>query len=933
MDTDTDLDRDLDRTQLIAELRRVLPPEHVLDTPETLEPYRSDWYRTHLGNPDVVVLPGDTEQVAIAVRLANRAALPIVPRGAGTGLAGGARPIRGGVVISTERMKTIQEVDIPNHRARIQPGIINYDLTQALLPQGYCFAPDPASWKICSVGGNIANNSGGPHCLKYGVTTNHILALEVVLHDGRVIWTGDGLQDGAGYDLTGLLVGSEGTLGFVTSAMVRLTRVSEARHVAMALFPNIINSSEAVSHIIAAGYIPTSLEVMDAITIKAVNTAYNYGLPDQAGAALIIEVDGVKDGLHDLLGDMITICLQQGAIDVRFAETEAEQDHLWAARKSAFEALRCVYPDYYLVDTVVPRTRLPAVIERIGTLSETYQLPIANVFHAGDGNLHPLVLYDPQNEDEVRRTHAIIEEVMRISIEEGGTITGEHGIGVDKKQFMPLLFREADLQAMATLYAIFNPHNQINPGKVFPSSPLNLALQHQKRLAYNYGERTGYELERWERDLQAALASNLEPAYLLHGDAIEAYTVQGKRPRLVAIPTSVEQLSHVLATCHRSGATVVPWGGGTQQGMGHLTAEPDVVVCTERLAGVLTYHPDDLTINVGAGTTVVGLQAVLEEHGQMLPLDVPMADRVTIGGLVATATDGPRRLGYGTLRDLVQGLTVVEVDGTVIHLGGQVVKNVSGYDMVKLFHGSHGTLGIIASVNMQTIPRPPAEISLLITFPRPDQVLGLLADLAATQLTPTAAEYLDHEALQAIGHEGGYGLVLRVEGTEVACQRHLNDLRLMAAKHTPLAVDVFRDEPQQELWNQLVSLTSAVGLKSYEALLRLVVPPARLGRALVDLEQGAVAHHMTLRTSARALNGIIYTRVSGAADGLRALCADLTSAWNHCHVLACDPTTQATLPRWGTPPEQVVAALEWSNAIKRAFDPGHRLNPGRLSYQ
>ncbi|NJN68818.1 MAG: FAD-binding oxidoreductase, partial [Chloroflexaceae bacterium] len=322
-----------------------------------------------------------------------------------------------------------------------------------------------------------------------------------------------------------------------------------------------------------------------------------------------------------------------------------------------------------------------------------------------------------------------------------------------------------------------------------------------------------------------------------------------------------------------------------------------------------------------------------QNTGRCFPLTCPCPTGATIGGVVATATDAPRRLGYGTLRDLVQGVAVVEVDGTVTHHGGQVVKNVSGYDMVRLFHGSHGTLGIMVSVNVRTIPRPPAEATLLITFTRPDQVLGLLAAIAATQLTPTAAEYLDYEALQAIGHEGGYGLALRMEGTEAACQRHLNDLRLMAAKYTPLFVEVFREEPMRALWSQIVNLTAMTGLKSYEALLRLVVLPARLGKALADLEQGAVAHNMTLRTSARALNGVIYTRVSGAADGLRALVADLTRAWNHCQVLACDPVAHANLPRWGTPSERMVASLELMKSIKWAFDPAGTLNPGRLSYE
>ncbi|ACL24434.1 FAD-binding oxidoreductase [Chloroflexus aggregans] len=458
----------MNRAELIAELERILGPRGVVTNPDALLTYDADGCVMDTHEPHVVTLPTSAEQVAAIVRLAARAGMPIVPRGAGTGLAGGATPMQGGIVISTARMDKILQVDTANGRVLCQPGVINWELSQYLKPFGYQFAPDPSSQKACTIGGNIANNSGGPHCLKYGITASHVLAVQVVLPDGSIVWTGDGSGHTPGYDLTGVITGSEGTIGFVTAAWLRLTRLPEAVRVVLALFPDIAGASNTVSQVIASGLLPAALEIMDRLAIKAVNDMYKLGLPEAAGAALLIEVDGVEDGLDELLHDITAICWRNGAIDVRPARTLAEQNQVWAARKNAFGAMGRLAPTYYLVDTVVPRTKLPQTMDEVGRISREFRLPIANVFHAGDGNLHPIILFDRRDRSQNQRALEAATSVMKVSIDFGGVISGEHGIGVEKQDYMTLLFTTEDLAAMAGLHQSFDPHDLFNPGKVFP---------------------------------------------------------------------------------------------------------------------------------------------------------------------------------------------------------------------------------------------------------------------------------------------------------------------------------------------------------------------------------------------------------------------------------------------------------------------------------
>jgi D-lactate dehydrogenase (cytochrome) len=870
--------------------------------------------------PDVVVVPATTEQVVGVVRLAKQAGVPVIPRGAGTGLSGGATPIRGGIVVSFARMEEVLDVDTLNKRAYVQPGVVNFELSEYLKSWKYHFAPDPSSQKTCTLGGNIANNSGGPHCLKYGVTANHILALELVLHDGQVIWTSDGLPDAAGYDLTGLVVGSEGTFGLVTQALVRITRLPEANRVVLGLFDSIARATEVVTAVIAAGYLPTSLEMMDNYIIRAVNKGYNLGLPEDAGAALIIEVDGVEDGLDDLLNEIMGICREHGAIEIRPAKSAAEQTRVWAARKNAFGAIGRLAPAYYLADTVVPRTRLPFLMDEVARLSREYNLEIANVFHAGDGNLHPIVLYNPRDADETQRALTITSQVIKTSIDEGGVLSGEHGIGIEKQKYMPLFFSEPTMQAMAAVYSAFNPDNSLNPFKIFPRDmePLKIAEQRQARIAMHQASRS---LD----DLGGVLEGIVGAEYMVEGEAASSYAIDGNTPRCVVLPATIEQVSEVMAACHQAGALVAAWGGGTQQASGYLVEPPDVVVVTRRLNQVVKYEPDDLTIGIEAGMTLAELHDILMEHNQHLPLDAPLPEQATLGGLVATAADGPHRLGYGILRDSLLGLTVVEVDGTVIQVGGQVVKNVSGYDLVKLFLGSYGTLGVIGIVNLKTFPAPRAESTFVATFGSRNHALAMLSELAKSPLTPMALEYLNRGALQRLGMVGECALAVRAEGLAVACARHMRDLQNMAVRYRMLESRELQGDDHHDLWGQVANLSAAMTNETNEMLIRLVVQPLACGAALTHIEEYAAAHGLACVCNARALNGVIYARLGGDGDVLMKLQHDLMKSWKHSHVLACNPDWKAGMSVWGEPP----ACLDVMQSIKRAFDPFNRLNPGR----
>lgn len=456
------------RPDLIRELIATVGAQFVLVAKEDVVVYEQDGSIFQV-MPELVVLPADTTQVAAVVKLAKKAGVPIVPRGSGTGLAGGAVPAEGGIILSLARLNRIIKIDLENRLAIVEPGVVNLDVTRAIAKDGFFYAPDPSSQAACSIGGNVANNSGGPHTLAYGVTTNHVLGLEVVLDDGEIVWLGGEVADWPGYDLCGVFVGSEGTMGIVTKVVVKLMRARESVRTLLAVFDHMDAATQTVVDITSAGIIPAALEIMDRTTIEAVERGAPVGLPRDAEAVLIVEVEGLAEQTVRCLDVAREICERNGAREAKIAKDETERQLLWKARKGAFGAMGALAPNYYVQDGVVPRSKLPEMMRRVNEISKQFDLRIANVFHAGDGNLHPNILFDMRSPGELERVIAAGEATLRACIDLGGSITGEHGVGLEKKAYIGLLFNEADLEAMTRLRQVFDPDSRFNPAKLFPT--------------------------------------------------------------------------------------------------------------------------------------------------------------------------------------------------------------------------------------------------------------------------------------------------------------------------------------------------------------------------------------------------------------------------------------------------------------------------------
>jgi glycolate oxidase len=453
---------------ILTDLRRVVGPDSVLHEPMQLLTYECDALPHLRQSPSAVVLPGSAEEVQAVVRLCARAGIPVVARGHGTGLSGGALPVKGGVVIALSRLNRILDVDLDNQRVVVEPGVTNLDITKRVAPFGYYYAPDPSSQQVCSIGGNVAENSGGAHCLKYGFTTHHVLGVEVVLPDGEMVNLGGTLVDTPGPDLLGLVIGSEGTLGVVTKVTVRILRKPEAVQTLLAAYDTIDAGGGAVSDIIGAGIIPAAIEMMDSMAIEAAEAAVQPNFP-KADTVLIVELDGPAVEVAALFKLVHDICTRRGATTIVVAQNDEQRMRIWRGRKAAFAAMGRVSHNYYVQDGVVPRTRLPEVLNRIKQLGIRSGLRIANVFHAGDGNLHPLIAYDERIPGQSEQAAAVAAEILSYCIEAGGSLTGEHGIGADKSQYMPQMFSTDDLDVMQRVRIAFDPQSLSNPGKVFPT--------------------------------------------------------------------------------------------------------------------------------------------------------------------------------------------------------------------------------------------------------------------------------------------------------------------------------------------------------------------------------------------------------------------------------------------------------------------------------
>ena len=455
-------------SEVVREIEKILGPKGFLQRSEDLTLYEYDG-GVDKALPELVVFPRTTEQVASIVKLAAQKHIPLVGRGAGTGLSGGAIPRAGGIIVSFARMNQIVEIDLLNERAVLQPGVVNIDITLAVQADGYFFAPDPSSQRACTVGGNVAENSGGPHTLCYGVTTNHVLGLEVVLADGSIVQTGEMAPDQPGYDLTGLLTGSEGTMALVTKIMVRLMRQPEMVKTLLAIYESTDDCADTVAQITAKAITPAAIEMLDGVMLRMVEEATHAGYPMDAAAVLLIELEGIREAVEEQAIQISAVCTACHAREVRVAQSAEERDLLWKGRKNAFGAVGRVSPSYYVQDGVVPRTQVAPTLRRIHEISRDFGLTISNIFHAGDGNMHPIILFDSRKPGELKKAQDAGDEILRFCIKVGGSITGEHGVGMEKMELMSEQFSDDTLNTIRALKNVFDPKCQLNPGKLLPT--------------------------------------------------------------------------------------------------------------------------------------------------------------------------------------------------------------------------------------------------------------------------------------------------------------------------------------------------------------------------------------------------------------------------------------------------------------------------------
>ena len=726
--------------QLLTELRHIVGDEYVSVSRAEVEVYSYDASHSVelrcTSTPGAVILPADTSQIAEVVQAATRARVPYLPRGFGTNLSGGTIIADGGLVIGLSRMNRIVDIRPEARYAVVEPGVTNLELQEALAPLGFTYAPDPASQKVATLGGNLGENSGGPHCLKYGVTSNHVLGMTAVLPDGQVIDTGGPALDPPGYDLRGVLIGSEGTLAIVTQIVVRILPLPESVVTMLVVYDDITQAAQSVSDVIAAGIVPATLEMVDATVIGAIEDSKPSGYPRDAAAVLIVEVDGPAAGLEAQAERIGQICTDNGCREVRRAKDDAERDQLWSGRRGAFGAIARLAPNFLVNDCTVPRDRIPEALKRVAAIADAHRIGHGNVFHAGDGNLHPLLLYDARDADQTRRVHEAAVQVVQACVALGGTITGEHGVGLEKISAMRMIFSEDDLNFQRSLRGAFDADDLLNPGKILPP-PVDAD----------------------------------EPA---EETPPPGETIAGRRE---LVPVDVDQACEWVRRAVIEDVALLPTGNGTQSGFDHSCPRKSLQIHSTNFSSVVDYDPANQVVVAGSGMTLRALQELLAERGQWLPLRPPQGGRCTLGGLAALGTCGPERMRYGAPRDLALGLRFISAEGRLIAAGGRVVKNVAGYDLTRLLIGSMGTLGLITELTFQVASLPECCVAQVAKGPL-QQCAEAATALLCSHLDPAFVIGLptprrqDEPALriggQATGNGDPWQLIAGFEGFEAA---------------------------------------------------------------------------------------------------------------------------------------------------------------------
>ena len=712
--------------ELFVSLAQIYPPARLLTHPAQLAPYECDALTAMRVRPRAVVLAETQDEVIETVRLCYRLGVPFVARGSGTSLSGGSLPIADGIVIALNRLNRILRLDPKARVAVVEPGVINLDVSKAAAPYNLYYAPDPASQSVCTIGGNVAFNSGGVHCLKYGMTSNHILGIKAVLADGEVVTLGGDSLEAAGPDLPGFFVGNEGLFGIALEITLRLIARVETYRTVLAAYRSLEEAGNAVSMIVASGLLPGALEIMDPLAIKATEEAAHAGYPLEAGGLLIVELEGETVQVEADFAQLHEIIRQSGAYEIRPARNDAERLLIWKGRKGAFSAVGRLSPQYVVQDGVVPRSHLGAALAEIQELSEKYDLRVANVFHAGDGNLHPLILYDARVPGAFDRAEEMAGHILDMCIRLGGSITGEHGVGMEKRAHLPAMYGETDMATMVRLRQAMDPKEIANRGKM---------------LAVESG---GWRVEGGE-----GRAVSGEQGAGSEGNLFGAKAFPG-----VVEPETIAEVEEAV----RTHSQLMMRGGGSKPGLS-TPGDGVTVLDMSGLRGVVEYEPNEFVFTALAGTPVAEVVAMLAEHGQYLPFDPPFAAAgATLGGAVASGLSGPGRYRYGGVRDFVIGVRFVDGLGQLVRGGGKVVKNAAGFDLPKLMVGSLGRLGALVELSFKVFPKPPAFATLRVDYPS----LAAAVEAMATLVTKP----LDIEAVDLEPSSTGASLYVRIGGRE-----------------------------------------------------------------------------------------------------------------------------------------------------------------------
>ncbi len=846
-------------TEIADRLRRIVGSESVITDPVATAAYECDGLIAYRQPPLAVVLPRSAEVVSAVLAEAHALGVPVVPRGAGTSLSGGALPVADGVVLCLSRLNRILDFRPEDRCVRVEAGVTNLAVTETVAESGFFYAPDPSSQLACQIGGNIAMNAGGAHCLKYGVTANNLLGLRLALADGELVDLGGPECDGPGLDLTGLVCGSEGQLGVIVEAWLRVLPAPRASRPALMGFDSPEAAGACVADIIQSGVLPCALEYMDRPAIEISEDFSGAGYPSDVEALLIVEVEGDEAEIADQFQRIRRIAARHRPSVVRESSSPEESARIWMGRKAAFGAMGRL-SDYLCMDGVIPTGQLPNALRGVREISERYGLRVANIFHAGDGNLHPLIMFDINDPQSLARAESCGADILRLCVEMGGCLTGEHGVGVEKRDLMPHQYTPAEIAQQEAVRAVFDPDARLNPGKVFP---LDRGMQGDARLPPG----PDGEAEIVDQVLTAATS----------GEPLE---IQGGRSR--------------------------PDLGGTVQAARTLS--------TAGLRGIRLYEPGELSLTVAAGTPLAEVQSLLANHGQMLAFEPPdprtlfgITDRTpTIGGMVATALSGPRRLTAGGVRDAITGLRFVSGRGEALRTGGRVMKNVTGYSLARLLAGSHGTLGVITEVSFRTAPRPETQASIALPEVDAGEAMAAMARAASSDLSVTGACWVrDGDAARCL---------LRLEGFEESVRSRVAQLQSLVAAHGESVI--LDEDASASEWAAVRDLAMFGRVDSDAAgsgpdIWRLAARPSRMMDVLdsVGLPQ---------RCLVDMAGGLLFAALpEGSTDPVRRACQAGAKALR-------------LRGRRGWTPSLPAAAARLHEDLRASFDPAGILNPGRM---